>query len=68
MDFDWQLTIVILLTVLAALYAGRSFVGQFRRSEDESEGCAGCPAARTVAPSGDSSRSAGGSDASPSDR
>jgi hypothetical protein len=68
MDFDWQLTIVIVLTVAAALYAGRSFVGQFRRSEDESEGCARCPAARAVAPSGDSSRPAAGHDASPSDR
>lgn len=39
---DLQFLAVLAIVVIAALYAGRAFVRQFYRGEDEAEGCAGC--------------------------
>jgi len=56
MSFDCQTIIVIGVTMAAAVYTGRSFLGQFKRSDDESEGCAACPAAQAATPSMDSAK------------
>ena len=67
MSFDWQTMIVIGVTMAAAVYTGRSFLGQFKRSDDESEGCAACPAAQATTPPMDSAKPTPRSVASSSD-
>jgi hypothetical protein len=55
---DWQFIFVLIVAAVAAVYAGRVFMRQFRQSEDEAGGCASCPgndSARTTT-SGDPSK------------
>lgn len=40
---DWQFIVVLIAFAVAATYAGRVFLRQFKQSEDEVSGCASCP-------------------------
>jgi hypothetical protein len=45
---DWQFIIVSIAFAVAAVYAGRTFMRQFRQSEDEAGGCASCPGSEST--------------------
>ena len=42
MSIDLQFVAVLVVVGVAAAYAGRSFLRQFRTGDDEAEGCATC--------------------------
>ena len=46
MELQW--IVVGLAVAVAAVYAGRVFLRQFRHADDEPAGCANCPALEAI--------------------